>query len=63
LKKEEDERPYKEIKGLIAIGYWKSEWEPHLPHPKEFQDDSWDKEEKDMVVNHIKNGKTAIRYQ
>ena len=56
-------KPIKKIKGLIAIGYWKSEGEPHLPHPKEFQDDSWGKAEKDMVINHIKNGKIAIRYR
>jgi hypothetical protein len=37
--------PIKEL-NLTAIGYWKSDLEPHLPHPKNFQVEYWDENEK-----------------
>lgn len=44
-----------------AIGFWKSEDEPHFPHPKTFQIEDWNLEERARVIKHLKNGET-IRY-
>ena len=62
LKKSEEEKPIR-IMELIAIGYWKSDEEPHLPHPKEFQDNTLSKNEKELVINHIENARVAISYR
>ena len=48
---------------LIAIGYWKSEYEPNYPHPQQLQDESWNKDEKQLVIDHLRNSITAILYK
>ena len=57
-----EELPIKYL-DLIAIGYWKSELEPNLPYPSEFQDENWNQEEKEMILNHLNNGILAIKYR
>ena len=48
---------------LRRIGYWKSEHEPHLPHPKDFQDKNWNEAEKQRVIDHLKNGEVVFKYR
>lgn len=43
------------------IGYWTSPYylernREDLPNPKDFVDDSWDKKEKDIVINYLNTG-------
>jgi len=54
----DDDRPE-----LIGIGYWYSDREPHLPHPRKFQDPNWDEAEKQMVLKHLKCAQPAIRWR
>jgi len=41
---------------LIAIGYWKSIYEPELPDPANFVDLNWNVNEKNKVLRHLKKG-------
>jgi hypothetical protein len=47
-----DKNPFK-----FRIGYWKSEYEPHLPSVEIFVDSTWDHEEKVKIFNYLTNGK------
>lgn len=40
---------------LIAIGLWQSDLEPHLPHPKQFVDETWGEQEKQAVISRLKS--------
>ncbi len=43
---------------LIAIGYWYSIYEPELPNPACFEDSNWNLKEKNLVIEHLKKGKS-----
>ncbi len=51
---------------MIKIGYWWSEFEPHLPHPKDLMDVQWFVQNQD-IINKIKqyldNGRVHARYK
>lgn len=61
------QKPKKVLK-LIAIGYWKMQNEqnvplPDFPHPTKFQEDHWNEDEKNLVLNHLKNGVSVRHYR
>jgi hypothetical protein len=41
---------------LKLVGYWYSEWEPHLPRPQPLQKPEWDGQEREKVVAYLKAG-------
>lgn len=43
------------IKKLKRTGFWWSEEEPHLPHPKDFVDKEWDPEEREKVIAYLES--------
>ncbi|WP_299158326.1 hypothetical protein [uncultured Tenacibaculum sp.] len=47
---------------LIAIGYWKSIYEPELPDPANFIDLNWNTNEKNIVLQHLKKGKPIAQW-
>ena len=54
-----NEEPIRKL-DLIAIGYWKSDLEPHLPHPRNFQVKNWNQNERQEVINYLKKGTPII---
>ena len=47
---------------LIAIGYWHSIYNIDLPDPSKFQDSNWNLQERAIVLEHLKNGKTLLSW-
>lgn len=43
-----------------AIGYWYSDTENHLPHPKDFIDTTWDVAEKELVISYLDTAPQVI---
>ena len=41
---------------IKPIGFWRSYQEKSLPNPSNFVDPTWDDNEKQIVINHLKNG-------
>ena len=41
---------------LIRVGYWRSEYEPTLPDPREHLDETWDDDERELVVAYLQGG-------
>jgi hypothetical protein len=39
-----------DMTSLIRVGYWRSEYEPTLPDPREYLDETWDDDERELVV-------------
>jgi len=40
---------------LTRVGFWWSPDEPHLPHPRDFVDVTWDSLEKERVVAYLRD--------
>lgn len=47
-----------ENKKIKLIGYWRGETDSNWPNPSFFVDENWDKEEKEIVLNHLNKGFT-----
>jgi hypothetical protein len=45
---------------LIAIGYWRSRWQPDLPHPKDLVDDRISGEARKLLVSYLDKGKIVM---
>ena len=45
--------PIDQFELLRREGFWCSEEEPHLPHPSDFVDESWDVEERRKVIAYL----------
>ena len=43
------------MSGLRLIGYWRSDDEPEWPDPFAFVDESWDTDERQLVVRYTRN--------
>lgn len=43
-----------EIRALIRVGFWCSEEEPELPHPRDFIDGSWRASEGERVLEYLR---------
>lgn len=41
---------------LIRVGYWRSEYETTLPDPREHLDETWDGDERELVVAYLRGG-------
>ena len=41
---------------IRLIGYWNSDFEPQWPNPYHFVDRTWDKAERELVINHLISG-------
>ena len=41
---------------LRLLGYWKHFWEQKWPDPIDFVDASWDAQERQRVINHLRRG-------
>ena len=41
---------------LRPVGFWWSDAEPHLPHPRDFVDPSWDTSERAAVLAYLAKG-------
>ncbi|MFE6509228.1 hypothetical protein ACFVDI_02455 [Nocardioides sp. NPDC057767] len=41
---------------LIRVGYWRSEYEPTLPDPRRHLDETWDDDERELVVAYLRGG-------
>ena len=39
--------------GLLRVGFWWSEEDPTLPHPKDFVDPEWPEQERDQVLAYL----------
>lgn len=48
------------VTDLILIGYWQSEREPLLPDPHRLVDQSWDRDERDLVVGYLRGGLAVV---
>jgi len=49
-----------------AIGYWTDTYSrggSELPNPKDFVDESWDTEQRNLVINYLESGKTKHRWR
>ena len=44
----------------FRIGYWKSPYESHLPSVQDFIDPSWDKAEREKIVNYLNTEKFIL---
>lgn len=42
---------------LVLIGYWRSDDEPGWPDPRLFIDPAWDRQERAMIVAHLRAGR------
>lgn len=49
--------------GKRFIGYWRSEYEPHLPDPKDYIDSSWDSEERSTVAALLRVATTFAQWR
>jgi|GEM_PF-3446625 hypothetical protein len=47
---------------LIAIGYWKSIYEPNLPDPARFKDSNWNIKERKLVQEYLMKGISIADY-
>lgn len=48
------------VTDLILIGYWQSEQKPLLPDPHRFVDQSWDRDERDLVTDYLRGGLPVV---
>lgn len=53
------DKPYPSGK---AIGYWHSKYQQHLPKPQDYVDASWNKDERDKVIEYLQAGKRLISW-
>ena len=44
----------------MLIGYWRSEYEPDWPDPRDFVDASWSAEERRAVAKYLSNGTVVV---
>ena len=42
-----------QIAQLKRVGFWQSEREPDLPHPRDYVDPAWDAQERDRVIDYL----------
>jgi hypothetical protein len=43
------------MNALLPVGFWWSEDEPLLPHPRDFVDESWDEDERRRVIAYLES--------
>ena len=48
---------------LKIIGYWSGGEEEGYPHPREFVDEDWNPEEKELVIQYLDQGKQLAHYK
>src|SRR5688572_28369204 len=48
---------------LKPVGFWCSELEPELPHPRDFVDADWDPNERKKVIHYLKSAYEFRRYR
>lgn len=49
--------------GLKRVGFWWSDLEPDLPHPRDFVDPDWDASERKKVIAYLKQSYELHRYK
>jgi hypothetical protein len=42
-----------QIHDLKRVGFWWSDYEPALPHPREYVDQAWDPSERDLAITYL----------
>lgn len=42
-----------QISELKRVGYWWSDYEPELPHPRDYVDQAWDPSERDRAISYL----------
>ena len=51
----------KHLRTLTAIGYWQSDRQPELPHPKSFINDQINAEERKLLIEYLERGKVLMQ--
>jgi hypothetical protein len=47
---------------LKQVGYWYSAQEKHFPKPQDFVDPTWQKENRQKIINYLKSGNAVRHY-
>ena len=42
-----------QISRLKRVGFWWSDYEPELPHPRDYVDQAWDPSERDRAITYL----------
>src|SRR5262245_14684169 len=53
---------HSQIGQLKRVGFWYSKEEPDLPHPGEYIDWTWDRDEKDKVIRYLQESYVLTRF-
>lgn len=51
------------MRTLNLLGYWRSEFEPDLPHPKDWVDATWNENERDAIIDYLDQGLVRESYR
>ena len=49
------------MKKLSAFGYWKSEWEPELPHPEEYAGEGYEADVLVLLKSYLSNATLVLQ--